>query len=123
GRPLKIDSIKIAGFKSFADTVVFPVSDGITGIVGPNGCGKSNLIESLRWAMGETSAKRMRADGMDDVIFGGTDIRPPRASCEVTITLDNFDRTAPIEFNSEDRLDVSRKISRGDGSAYKVNGR
>lgn len=120
---MKIDSIKIAGFKSFADIVEFPVSNGITGIVGPNGCGKSNLIEALRWAMGETSAKRMRADGMDDVIFGGTDIRPPRASCEVTITLDNEMRSAPIEFNSEDRLDVSRKLSRGDGSTYKVNGR
>lgn len=120
---MKIDKLKISGFKSFADKVEIPVSEGITGIVGPNGCGKSNLIEALRWAMGETSAKRMRADGMDDVIFGGTDIRPPRSSCEVTISIDNSGRTAPAEFNGEDRLEVTRRLDRGEGSSYKVNGK
>jgi chromosome segregation protein len=116
-----IDALRIVGFKSFADPVEIPIGKGVTGIVGPNGCGKSNLIEALRWAMGETSAKRMRADGMDDVIFGGTDKRMPRSSAEVTIFIDNSSRKAPVEFNSDDRLDVSRRISRGEGSVYKVN--
>lgn len=118
---MDIDALKIVGFKSFADPVEIPIGKGITGIVGPNGCGKSNLIEALRWAMGETSAKRMRADGMDDVIFGGTDKRMPRSSAEVTISIDNSSRKAPVEFNSDDRLEVSRRISRGEGSVYKVN--
>lgn len=120
---MKIDRLKVAGFKSFADPVEISIGSGITGIVGPNGCGKSNFIEALRWAMGETSAKRMRADGMDDVIFGGTDVRPPRSSCEVTVTIDNSERLAPSEFNSEDRLEVSRRLDRGEGSSYKVNGK
>ena len=120
---MKIDRLKVAGFKSFADPVEIAIGSGITGIVGPNGCGKSNFIEALRWAMGETSAKRMRADGMDDVIFGGTDVRPPRASCEVTVTIDNSERLAPSEFNDADRLDVSRRLDRGEGSSYKVNGK
>lgn len=120
---MDIDALKIVGFKSFADPVEIPIGNGVTGIVGPNGCGKSNLIEALRWAMGETSAKRMRADGMDDVIFGGTDKRMPRSTAEVTISIDNSARKAPVEFNSDSRLEVSRRISRGEGSAYKVNGK
>lgn len=120
---MDIDRLKVVGFKSFADPVEIPIEKGVTGIVGPNGCGKSNLIEALRWAMGETSAKRMRAGGMDDVIFGGTDVRLPRASAEVTISIDNSARKAPLEFNTEDRLSVSRRISRGEGSSYKVNGK
>jgi chromosome segregation protein len=119
---LKIDKVRIAGFKSFADPVEFPVPPGITGIVGPNGCGKSNLIEALRWAMGETSAKRMRAEGMDDVIFGGTETRPARASCEVSVFIENSERRAPAEFNNADTLVAVRRLDRGDGSSYRVNG-
>jgi len=119
---VKIDKVRIVGFKSFADPVEFSVLPGITGIVGPNGCGKSNLIEALRWAMGETSAKRMRADGMDDVIFGGTETRPPRASCEVAVTIENSERRAPAEFNSSDTIVAARRLDRGDGSSYRVNG-
>lgn len=120
---MKIDKVRIVGFKSFADPVEFSIGSGVTAIVGPNGCGKSNLIEAIRWAMGETSAKRIRADGMDDVVFGGTDSRPARASCEVTIVLDNTSRTAPAEFNDSDRIEVVRRLERGDGSSYRVNGK
>lgn len=120
---MKIDALKIHGFKSFADAVEMPIGGGITGIVGPNGCGKSNLIESFRWAMGETAPSRVRADGMDDVIFGGTDLRPPRSTAEVVVVIDNAERLAPVDFNNDDKLEVSRKIVRGDGTSYKVNGK
>lgn len=120
---MKITGFKIAGFKSFADPVEVNIAPGMTGIVGPNGCGKSNVIESFRWSMGEISAKSMRADSMDDVIFGGTDLRAPKAACEVTTIIDNSDRTAPVEFNDADVLEVSRRLDRGEGSSYKVNGK
>jgi len=94
----------------------------LTGVVGPNGCGKSNLVEAMRWVMGETSAKQMRGGGMDDVIFGGTDARPARNVAEVSLVLDNAGRTAPAGYNDRDEIDVSRRIERGEGSAYRVNG-
>lgn len=120
---MKITGFRIAGFKSFADPVEVNIAPGMTGIVGPNGCGKSNVIESFRWSMGEISPKSMRADSMDDVIFNGTDLRAPKAACEVTTIIDNSDRTAPVEFNDADILEVSRRLDRGEGSSYKVNGK
>lgn len=120
---MKITGFRINGFKSFADPAEVLIAPGMTGIVGPNGCGKSNVIESFRWSMGETSAKSMRADSMDDVIFGGTDKRAPKGFCEVVTVIDNSDRTAPLEFNDVDVLEVSRRLDRGDGSSYKVNGK
>jgi chromosome segregation protein len=122
-RLLEINKLRISGFKSFADPVEIPILDGITGIVGPNGCGKSNLIESLRWAMGEVSAKRLRGGSMDDVIFGGTEIRPPKNHCEVTLSIDNPGRLGPAEIKDLDKMDVARRIDRGDGSSYKINGK
>jgi chromosome segregation protein len=122
-RLLEINKLRISGFKSFADPVEIPILDGITGIVGPNGCGKSNLIESLRWAMGEVSAKRLRGGSMDDVIFGGTEIRPPKNHCEVTLSIDNPGRLGPAEIKDIERMDVARRIDRGDGSSYKINGK
>ena len=115
--------LKIAGFKSFVDPVDVPIEEGLTGIVGPNGCGKSNLLEALRWAMGATSARAMRGGEMDDLIFSGTDARPAREMAEVTLLLDNRDRSAPAEFNDEDKIEIRRMLRRGAGSSYKINGR
>lgn len=121
---LKIDRFRLQGFKSFSEPAEIHIGSGMTGIVGPNGCGKSNLVEALKWAMGETSFKQMRAgDSMEDLIFAGTDTRPPRNSAEVVVTVDNSGRTAPAELNDADVLEVSRRMERGDGSSYKVNGR
>lgn len=120
---MKLTELELAGFKSFADLSKITIEPGMTGIVGPNGCGKSNLVEALSWAMGETSAKRMRADGMDSVIFGGTDHRPAKPFCKVGITVDNRQRQAPVEFNDADILKVTRRLDRGEGSSYEVNGR
>jgi chromosome segregation protein len=120
---MKFIKVKVTGFKSFADTVEFSIHDGITGVVGPNGCGKSNTIEAIRWVMGETSAKRMRGDGMDSVIFNGTDIRPPRSFCEVTIWLENPDGLGPPELKDLALLEITRRIDRGEGSTYRVNGK
>ena len=99
------------------------IASGLTGVVGPNGCGKSNLVEALRWVMGENSAKRMRGSEMDDVIFAGTANRPARNLADVTLQLDNSDRTAPAAFNDFDQLEVVRRITRGQGSSYRVNGK
>ncbi|WP_116653069.1 chromosome segregation SMC family protein [Pelagibacterium sediminicola] len=120
---MKFSRLKLTGFKSFTDPVELVFEPGLTGVVGPNGCGKSNLVEALRWVMGESSYKAMRASGMDDVIFSGSSNRPARNSAEVVVTLDNTDRTAPAQFNTVDTLEISRRIEREQGSVYRVNGR
>ena len=115
--------LRIAGFKSFVDPAEFHIEPGLTGIVGPNGCGKSNVLESLRWVMGANSAKAMRGQGMDDVIFAGASGRPSRNHAEVLLTIDNARRRAPQPFTDAPLLEVSRRIDRGQGSTYKVNGK
>ncbi len=120
---MKFTKLRIAGFKTFVDPVEVVIEPGLTGVVGPNGCGKSNLVEALRWVMGETAYKAMRASAMDDVIFSGSGRRPPRNSAEVGVVLDNSDHRAPTLFNDADVLEVARRIERGQGSAYRVNGR
>ncbi|MBE7733828.1 chromosome segregation SMC family protein [Devosia faecipullorum] len=120
---MKFSRLKLHGFKSFSDETVLVMEPGLTGIVGPNGCGKSNLVEAMRWVMGESSYKAMRASGMDDVIFSGSGNRPARNSAEVTLVLDNTDRTAPAALNNADVLEVTRRIERDAGSVYRVNGK
>ncbi|MDD3030283.1 MAG: chromosome segregation protein SMC [Alphaproteobacteria bacterium] len=115
--------LRLQGFKSFVEQTDLHIGTGMTGIVGPNGCGKSNLVESLRWVMGENSPKNLRGGEMDDVIFGGTAMRPARNMAEVSLELDNTNRTASAEFNDDDTLLVTRQIERGNGSAYRVNGK
>jgi chromosome segregation protein len=115
--------LRLTGFKSFVDPTELVIDPGLTGIVGPNGCGKSNLVEALRWVMGETSAKRMRGGEMDDVIFAGNSGRPARNVAEVEVLLDNGDRKVPAMFNEHELLEVRRRIDRGAGSSYEVNGR
>ena len=115
--------LRVSGFKSFIDPVELLIEPGMTGIVGPNGCGKSNVVEALRWVMGETSAKSMRGGGMEDVIFGGTTSRPARNIAEVILYIDNSDRKAPAMFNDADELEVSRRIERDSGSNYRINGK
>ena len=114
--------LRLAGFKSFVDPTELLIEPGTTGVVGPNGCGKSNLVEAIRWVMGETSAKRMRGGEMDDVIFSGTSNRPARNLAEVQLDLDNADRSAPSQFNDGEKLEVTRRIEREQGSRYVVNG-
>ncbi|UHC18538.1 AAA family ATPase [Methylobacterium currus] len=120
---MKFTRLRIVGFKTFVEPSEFLIEPGLTGVIGPNGCGKSNLVEALRWVMGESSHKSMRASGMDDVIFSGSGGRSGRSHAEVTLTLDNGARTAPAAFNAADLLEVSRRIDRGAGSTYRVNGR
>ena len=115
--------LRLSGFKSFVDPTEFRIEPGLTGIVGPNGCGKSNLLEALRWVMGANSAKAMRAGGMDDVIFAGSGKRPPRNHADVTLTIDNADRRAPAAYNDHPVLEVVRRIDKGAGSTYRINGK
>src|SRR5690606_15664044 len=123
GRGMKFSRLKLLGFKSFSDPVELVLEPGLTGVVGPNGCGKSNLVEALRFVMGESSYKAMRGSGMDDVIFSGSANRPARNTAEVTVVLDNSDHTAPTPFNASEVLEVSRRIERESGSVYRINGR
>ncbi|WP_048646061.1 chromosome segregation protein SMC [Nitratireductor soli] len=120
---MKFTKLRLLGFKSFVEPSEFVIENGLTGVVGPNGCGKSNLVEALRWVMGESSYKNMRASGMDDVIFSGSGTRPARNTAEVSLFLDNSDRTAPAAFNDADELQVSRRIEREAGSVYRINGK
>src|SRR5215475_9319295 len=120
---MKLTRLRLIGFKSFVEPTEILIEPGLTGVVGPNGCGKSNLLEALRWAMGETSYKSMRGSAMEDVIFAGSQYRPARNTAEVTLFIDNSARTAPAEFNDADDLEVTRRIEREVGSAYRVNGK
>jgi chromosome segregation protein len=115
--------LKMTGFKSFAEPEHISIEDGMTGVVGPNGCGKSNIVESLRWLMGESSAKSMRGGELEDIIFAGSSSRPSRNFAEVTLTLDNSSRKgSAAQFDSDD-LEITRRIERGKGSSFKINGK
>ena len=120
---MKLTRLRLIGFKSFVEPTDFEIEPGLTGVVGPNGCGKSNLVEAVRWVMGEASYKAMRAAEMDDVIFSGNTDRPSRNHAEVSVLVDNGDRKAPAAFNDDDTLEVSRRIMREQGSVFRVNGR
>ena len=120
---MKFNKLRLVGFKSFVEPTEFHIEPGLTGVVGPNGCGKSNLVEALRWVMGENSYKNMRASGMDDVIFSGSGNRPARNTAEVGLVLDNSSRTAPAAFNDSELIEVTRRIEREVGSTYRVNAR
>ena len=120
---MKLTRLRLIGFKSFVEPTDFDIEPGLTGVVGPNGCGKSNLVEAVRWVMGEASHKAMRAAEMDDVIFSGNGGRPARNHAEVSVVIDNGDHKAPAAFNENDTLEVSRRIMREQGSTFRVNGR
>ncbi|MFP7569786.1 chromosome segregation protein SMC [Marivita sp. S2033] len=120
---MRFSKLRLTGFKSFVDPTDLIIADGLTGVVGPNGCGKSNLLEALRWVMGENRPTAMRGGGMEDVIFAGAATRPARNFAEVSIQIDNSDRLAPAGFNDQDQLDIVRRITRDVGSAYKANGK
>src|ERR671923_962506 len=118
---MKIRRVEISGFKSFADRVVFSFDDGITGVVGPNGCGKSNVVDAIRWAMGEQSAKHLRGRSMEDVIFSGSESRPPTGMAEVSITFQNDGRLVPPQYAGFADITVSRRLFRDGTSEYEIN--
>ncbi|OWU86510.1 chromosome segregation protein SMC [Oceanicola sp. 22II-s10i] len=120
---MRFSKLRLTGFKSFVDPTDLLIQDGLTGVVGPNGCGKSNLLEALRWVMGENRPTAMRGGGMEDVIFAGAATRPARNFAEVSLHIDNSERLAPSGFNELDQLEVVRRITRDIGSAYKANGK
>jgi len=119
---MQFKRLRLSGFKSFLEPTDLLIEPGLTAIVGPNGCGKSNLLEALRWVMGENRVKSLRGAGMDDVIFAGTDQRSARNMAEVVLVIDNHDRTAPINIVDAEELEVVRRIERDSGSAYRING-
>ena len=118
---MEFKKIQLNGFKSFAEKTNFLVESGLTGIVGPNGCGKSNIVESLRWCMGETSAKSMRGSGMEDVIFSGTSNKPSKNIAEVSITLSNENKDGPYQYKDLDEIQIRRKIEKDKGSKFYIN--
>ena len=118
---MEFKKIQLNGFKSFAEKTDFIIDNGLTGIVGPNGCGKSNIVESLKWCMGETSAKSMRGSGMEDVIFSGTSNKPSKNIAEVSITLSNPDKDGPLQYNNQDHIEIRRKIEKDKGSKFFIN--
>ena len=118
---MEFKKIQLNGFKSFAEKTNFLIEDGLTGIVGPNGCGKSNIVESLRWAMGETSAKSMRGSGMEDVIFNGTSNKSSKNIAEVSISVDNTSHEGPLQYKEMDQIEVRRKIEKDKGSKFYIN--
>jgi chromosome segregation protein len=120
---VRFNRLRLNGFKSFVDPTDLVIAEGLTGVVGPNGCGKSNLLEALRWVMGENRPTAMRGDGMEDVIFAGAATRPARNFAEVHVQIDNAQRLAPAGFNDADHIDIVRRITRDAGSAYKLNGK
>ncbi|GLQ25307.1 chromosome segregation protein SMC [Sulfitobacter pacificus] len=120
---MRFSKLRLTGFKSFVDPTDLIIADGLTGVVGPNGCGKSNLLEGLRWVMGENRPKAMRGGGMEDVIFAGAATRPARNFAEVALHIDNSERLAPAGFNDSDNLEIVRRITRDVGSAYKAAGK
>jgi chromosome segregation protein len=120
---MKFTKLHLAGFKTFVEPTEFLIEAGLTGVVGPNGCGKSNLVDALRWVMGETSSKTMRGIEMDDVIFSGSTARPSRNMAEVRLVLDNTDRSAPAAFNDAEVIEIGRRIEREEGSRFFINGR
>ena len=120
---MQFSKLRLTGFKSFVDPTELIIADGLTGVVGPNGCGKSNLLEALRWVMGENRPTAMRGGGMEDVIFAGAASRPARNYAEVSLLIDNTQRLAPAAFNTQDVLEVIRRITRDVGSAFKTNGK
>ena len=113
----------MTGFKSFVDQTELIIQDGLTGIVGPNGCGKSNLLEAIRWVMGENRPTAMRGGGMEDVIFAGAATRSAKNFAEVSLILDNSERLAPKAFNDNDLIEIARRITRDIGSAFKASGK
>ena len=118
---MNFKKLELVGFKSFFDRTTFFIQEGLTGIVGPNGCGKSNIVESLRWCMGETSAKSMRGSGMEDIIFSGTSNKPAKNISEVTITIDNSQKEGPGKYLDIEEIIIKRKIEREKGSKYFIN--
>ena len=121
GERMRFTRLRLNGFKSFVDPTDLTIHEGLTGIVGPNGCGKSNLLEALRWVMGENRASAMRGSGMDDVIFNGAATRPARHFAEVALVIDNGERLAPAGFNDADQIEIVRRITREAGSAFRAN--
>ena len=118
---MKFKRLDLTGFKSFVEKTSIAIEKGLTGIVGPNGCGKSNIVESIRWCMGENSAKSMRGSGMEDVIFSGTSNKASKNIAEVSITIQNEKNEGPIQYRELDEINIRRKIEKDKGSKFYIN--